>query len=147
MQTKVGAFVSILLLAAWMAPAPGRSCPSEGHDSPAHAHADAGQVATASHAHADHEHGHAGEESAVGDSNPTRDSSSHEPTCCGRGADLPAIKAGLTEAQPRPKAYAPVLPTLPASAVLPGVSATGIDARHHRSPPPPFAHTRRPLLI
>jgi len=144
---RLRALTLILLAAAWMVPSAGRSCPSEDRGRSGHAHSHASTEAAQSHSHADHDHGDSGGAAALAGAGEVPDRSPAQPTCCSRAPDVPAVQPTLQEAQSRPKLYTAVLPSLSPVAALPAAPAVHIDRGRQRPPPPPFASSRRPLLI
>jgi ABC-type nickel/cobalt efflux system permease component RcnA len=144
---RLCALTLVVLVAAWMVPSGGSSCPSMVQGLAKHAHVHSNDPASESHDHAlpGHSHGHAAE--AAAHSGATQNSASDEPTCCQHASDARAVRAALQDVQPRPKLSIAGLPTLLTVAPLATTSVSGAALR--RQPPPlrPYAHTRRPLLI
>lgn len=144
---RVRALTLIVLVAAWMVPTGGSSCPSTVQGLANHTHVHSSDPASDSHDHAvpGHSHAHAAEVAAQ--SGATRDSASDDPTCCKRASDARAMQAALQDAQPRTKLSIATLPTLRTVAPLAPTSVSGPALRRQPPPPRPYAYTRRPLLI
>ncbi len=141
---RVRALTLILLVAAWMVPAAGWSCPS--NEATDHVHEPKSDVAS-HHAHADHDHGNAHDAAAGGHSGPAQDTPSDDPNCCERGTEAAVVQAVFRDGQARPKLSAAVFPTTLGVVARPAASTTGAQLRRRQPPPLPFARTRRPLLI
>ncbi len=142
---RVRALTLILLVAAWMVPAAGWSCPS--NEAPGHVHGPMGEAASHPHADAAHVHGNAHDAATGGHSDPTRDTPSDDPTCCEHGPEAAVVQAVLKDGQARPKLSTAVLPTTFGVTARRAASTTGAQLRRRQPPPLPFARTRRPLLI
>ena len=141
---RVRALTLIVLVAAWMVPGTGWSCPSSGPGPEAQAHDHPDEATPHSHTRADPDHGKPHPAATGTFSDPARELPADDPTCCNSGSDLPAVQALIKHAQPRPKLS---LAALSALLAVPAARATGAQVRRQQPPPLPYARTRRPLLI
>jgi hypothetical protein len=143
---RAGALTLIILVATWMMPVGGSTCPSAKKSPSHHSHARSNDSAAHSHHHAapPHTDGAVGAEahSHTG-SMPVGDGS----TCCKqRASDAVVLQPALQDAKPRTKVSMPV----PVWIVVSPPAATWFAAgeiQHQPPPPRPYARTRRPLLI
>ncbi len=132
---RIRALTSVVLVIAWIVPAVGMSCPSD--EAAGHVHASAAE-ATPPHVHGDHDHANSHDADVP---------SSDDPSCCKRVPEPLPVHAVVKDVQPRPKLSPALLPTTLVLLAPPAVPPTEAQLRSQQPRPPPFARTRRPLLI
>ncbi len=142
---RVGVLTLSILVAVWLVPGSGLSCPSNtaGHEDEAHSHS----AQPHTHTDAEPEHGNTHGAPDESHSGSTQDSSSHESDCCDSASDLPALHVVLASWQSRPEFTVAVAPLVIAVVEAVPRLATASQLRRLQPPAHPYERTRRPLLI
>ena len=158
---RLRALTLIVLMATWMVPPNGYSCPTDSTAVAAHGH----EHGVPSHSHSDDAHSHASDERSH--AHPSQDGglphhvevaeaysgripravSDDRSSCCESGRDVPAVEAAVKNAELRPKSADAVLQLIIATAAPAVPLATAAQLRRQQPPPVPYEKNRRPLLI
>lgn len=151
---RLRALTLIVLMAGWMVPATGDSCPANStgptvqghaHGTPSDSHSnDTHSHSGDAHPHANADHADDGRRPAAWTPGAAPDG---QPICCERGPDERVVQVVVKGVQSRPEVSSAILPPVIATVAPVAPLATAAQLRQRQPAPLPYQQSRRPLLI